>query len=147
MDDLDRKIINKLQYGFPVCERPYTEVSHELGTTEGELINRLEALLDEGLLSRFGPMYHAENLGGAVSLAALAVPAEDFDKVATVVNSLPEIAHNYERTHTLNMWFVIATETPQQQQQVIEKIEQQTGLKVYNMPKIEEFFVGFYLDL
>ena len=64
MDALDRAIINNLQGGFPVCDEPYREVASQLGTTEGELMRRLDAMLASGTLSRFGPMYHAERLVG-----------------------------------------------------------------------------------
>ena len=63
-------------------------------------------------LTRFGPMFQVERMGGAFVLAALAVPEADYERVAELVNALPEVAHNYRREHALNMWFVLATETP-----------------------------------
>ena len=113
MDDLDRRIINNLQGGFPVSERPFLEAAQTLGIGERDLIDRLEHLLEAGVLSRFGPMYHAERLGGGLTLAALAAPPERFDEVTALVNAHPEVAHNYERDHELNMWFVFATERPE----------------------------------
>lgn len=142
MDTLDRAIINTLQEGFPICERPYAEVARQLDTSERILLERLQQLLDRGLLSRFGPMYHAERLGGSLTLAAMQIPQQDFDAVSELVNSRPEVAHNYEREHALNMWFVLATETPERINEVITSIEKQTGYKVYNMPKQQEFFIG-----
>lgn len=146
MDDIDKLIVNLLQKGFPICESPYRQVARQIGITEDELLNRLQTLLDDGVLSRFGPMYHAEQMGGALTLAALKVPEERFDKVSELVNSFPEVAHNYARNHTLNMWFVLATERPEQVESVIEQIERQTGLMVYNMPKIREYYVGLQLE-
>lgn len=142
LDALDRRIVNRLQDGFPVSERPYAAVAAELGTDEATLIARLQALLDAGILSRFGPMYHAERLGGGLTLAAMAVAPADFERVAGQVNAFPEVAHNYARDHELNMWFVLATETPRRIAAVIREIERVTGYAVYNMPKKEEFFVG-----
>ncbi len=147
MDDLDRTIINGLQGGFPLCRRPYAEAASRLGTTEEDLIGRLGSLLDAGLLSRFGPMYHAERLGGALSLCAMEVPEAEFDKVSAQVNAFPEVAHNYAREHRLNMWFVLATETPRRLDEVLEAIQRQTGHPVYNMPKLEEFFVGVRFEV
>ncbi len=146
MDVLDRAIVNRLQDGFPVSERPYAEVAAELGTSEDELLARIDALLDSGTLTRFGPMYHAERMGGALTLVAMQVPVDDFDPVATLVNAHPEVAHNYAREHDFNMWFVLATETPQQINAVIAAIERETGYRVYNMPKLEEFFVGLRFE-
>jgi siroheme decarboxylase len=147
LDALDRSIINELQGGFPVCARPYAEVAARLGTDEGELIARLQRLLAEGVLSRFGPMYHAERLGGGLTLAAMQVPEGEFDRVAEQVNAFPEVAHNYAREHALNMWFVLATETPERIAQVIAEIERATGHPVYNMPKLQEFYIGLRFDV
>jgi DNA-binding Lrp family transcriptional regulator len=146
MDEIDRLIINSLQIGFPVCDAPFKQVAIQLGLTELELINRLQQLLDKGFLTRFGPMYHAELLGGALTLAAVKAPQEHFEEIAEIINAHPEVAHNYARNHSLNMWFVIATQTPELLEQTLESIQQQTGLQVYNMPKINEFFVGLQLE-
>jgi DNA-binding Lrp family transcriptional regulator len=146
VDALDRAIINNLQGGFPVCDEPYRAVAGQLGTTEEELLRRLDALLESGTLSRFGPMYHAERLGGGLTLAAMQIPHDDFERVAELVNAFPEVAHNYAREHVLNMWFVLATETPERIDQVIAAIERDTGYKVHNMPKQEEFFVGLRFE-
>jgi len=146
MDAIDRLIINTLQEGFPICDAPYQQVAIQLGLNEQTLIERLLALLDNGTLTRFGPLYHAELMGGALTLAAVKTPSERFAEVTGMINAFPEVAHNYARNHALNMWFVIATETPEQIEQTINLIEQQTGLTVYNMPKINEYFVGLKLE-
>lgn len=147
MDDTDKLIINQLQKGFPICEAPYRQVAEQIGIAEDQLLSRLQTLLDDGVLSRFGPMYHAEQMGGALTLAALKAPEERFDEVTEIVNGFQEVAHNYARNHTLNMWFVLATERPEQVARAIEQIERQTGLTVYNMPKIKEFYVGLQLPV
>jgi DNA-binding Lrp family transcriptional regulator len=142
MDATDRRIINELQGGFPVSEYPFAEIGASLGIPESELIQRLERLLDEGILNRFGPMVHAERLGGGLTLAALSVPEDRFEAVARQVNAHPEVAHNYARDHALNMWFVIATEKPERIGEVIAGIEAETGLAVFDLPKEVEFYIG-----
>ena len=144
MDQLDKNIINTLQYDFPVCERPFAQLAETLNSTEDELINRVQAMLDNGLLTRFGPMYNAVNMGGALSLCAMKVPENRFDDVTEQVNAFPEVAHNYQRDHEMNMWFVLATETQQELNNTLNAIEDTTGIAVYNMPKEKEFFVGLH---
>ena len=146
MDDIDKRIINTLQQGFPITEHPYRQVAQQLGIDTQTLLQRLQALLDSGVLTRFGPLFHAEQMGGALTLAAIQVPEQRFEAVTAIVNAFPEVAHNYAREHRLNMWFVIATEQPEQVAVVIDGIERQTGLKVYNMPKIREYYVGLQLE-
>jgi siroheme decarboxylase len=147
MDKLDRKIINVLQRNFPVCDHPFTVVAEELGTNETELISRLQQLLGKKILTRFGPLYNAERFGGAVSLCAMAVAEDDFDFITERVNAFPQVAHNYQRDHELNMWFVLATETQDELDETIKAIEADTGLPIRNMPKLEEFYVGLHFEI
>jgi len=145
LDAVDRAIVNALQSGFPVCERPFAAAAAPLGLTENELIARVEHLCADGTLTRFGPLYDVEKMGGAFTLAAMAVPPERFDDVAAIVNALPEVAHNYARGHVFNLWFVLATETPGGIAAAIAAIEAATGLPVTNFPKEREFFVELRL--
>ena len=145
MDELDRRIVNALQGGFPLAPRPYAAVAHELQTDEATVILRLKALLAEGVLTRFGPLYNAERLGGAFSLCAIGVPQADFERVCAIVNAFPEVAHNYEREHRLNMWFVLAATDAHRIVGVIARIEADTGYAVLNFPKLEEYFVKLEL--
>jgi len=145
MDELDRRIVNELQGGFPLSERPFAQVADRLDTTEAELLSRLKKLLESKTLTRFGPLFDAERLGGAFSLCAISVPREDFERVAALVNAHPEVAHNYERAHRLNMWFVLATAAASEMETIIEKIERETGYPVLNLPREEEYFVELRL--
>ncbi len=147
MDQLDRALINILQHGLPVCEQPFLAVAEEVESSEQQVIARINNLLEHKILSRFGPMFDAACLGGAFTLAALAVPEERFEEVTQIVNSFEQIAHNYKRTHTYNMWFVIATESKEEIDEVIKAIEAKTSLNVLNTPKEEEFYVGLYLPV
>jgi len=147
LNELDKKIINHLQGGFPVCEKPWDELQLTLDIPAEEIISRIEAMKEAGIISRFGPMYDAKKMGGGLTLAAMKVKTEDFDKVADVVNRFSEVAHNYAREHELNMWFVIATELPHQIEKVIADIQHITGLQVYNMPKQKEFFLGLKFEV
>lgn len=145
LDAVDRAIIANLQGDFPLCERPYAAVAERLGIVEQELLQRLERLLADKILTRFGPMFQVERLGGAFVLAALAVPEVRYEAVAEQVNSLPEVAHNYRREHALNMWFVLATEQPAGIARAIAQIESETGLTVHAFPKEKEYFVEMKL--
>jgi len=145
MDAIDRRIVNTMQGDFPVCERPFAAVAALLGLAEDELIARVDRLLTDGTLTRFGPLFDAGKMGGAFTLAAMQVPEQDFERVAGQVNAFPEVAHNYARDHALNMWFVVATETSDAIADVIRAIERATGLEVHAFPKEREFFVELKL--
>lgn len=146
LDKVDAQLIDRLHGGLPLTEHPYAEVATDLGLSETEVLQRLQRLLDTGLLTRFGPLFQIERAGGQFLLAALAVPEADFERVTEQVNALPAVAHNYRRTHQLNMWFVIAGETPEQVNQTCKQIEAETGLRVFAFPKEREFFVELRLS-
>lgn len=147
LDALDRLLINRLQHGIPMTPRPYQDLADELGLDEPSVLARLADLLERGVLSRLGPMYHAERLGGGLTLAAMAVPEDDFERVVERVNSYAEVAHNYRREHHLNMWFVIATDRVQRVQEVIDAIARDCGYAVVNLPKEEEYHVRLHLSV
>lgn len=146
LDKLDRAILNQLQGGFAVCDRPYARAAAELHTDEDMLISRIQWLLADGTLTRFGPLYDAERLGGAFTLCAMRVPRDDFERVAALVNAHPEVAHNYEREHELNLWFVLATGAREEIPQTIRRIEAETGLEVIDLPRFEEYFIELKLS-
>lgn len=147
MDAIDTAIINSLQGGFPLCPAPYAQVAQQLGITEDDLLRRLQTLLDTQVLTRFGPMYQVERMGGAFVLAAMQVPEDRYDEVTTQVNAFAEVAHNYRREHRLNMWFVLATAAPDGIASTVRAIEVATGLPVYPFPKEKEYFVEMKLQV
>lgn len=146
LDEIDRRIINAMQGDFPICDEPFALIASQLALSDEELLARVQGLLDRGVITRFGPLFQIERLGGAFCLAAMAIPEDDFERVAALVNALPEVAHNYRREHALNMWFVLATETPQGIAELAQRIESACGFPVLCFPKEREFFVDLRLQ-
>jgi len=147
LTDTEKAVINRLQHGLPLVAEPYAAVARELDIPETQLLDCLHRLLERGVLTRFGPMFHAGALGGGLTLAAMSIPDAGFDRVAALVNRYPEVAHNYRREHHLNMWFVLATETEEAIPRVIQAIEKETGYPVYNLPREEEFHVRLHFSV
>lgn len=143
----ERRILAALHGGFPITDRPYADAAAALGLSEEALLEMLHRWLAQGVLTRFGPLYQIERAGGRFLLAALAVPEDRFDAVAAQIGALPEVAHNYRREHALNMWFVLAAETPALAETALARIEAMTGLPVLALPKEREFFVELKLPL
>ncbi len=123
IDDIDRKILNALQDGFPLSVRPFEDAAKPLGITETDLIERISRLREIGAITRFGPFMDAAAMGGAFCLCAIEVPCERFEEVMTLVNAFPEVAHNYERVHKLNMWFVLACDRTEDIAKTADRIE------------------------
>jgi len=148
LDDVDRAILNAYQGGFPVVADPYEPAAAALGergvdVSGAELHERLAAMDDEGVLTRFGALINAEAIGGTATLVAMHAPEDRFDEVTEQVNAHAEVAHNYEREHPhLNMWFVVSVADEDRVAEVLAEIEDETGQETYNLPKQREFHVG-----
>ena len=146
LDTIDRLLINRLQDGMPLIHAPFAPVAAEAKIPETEVVDRIARLREIGAITRFGPFLDAEAMGGAFCLCAMAVPQDRFDEVVTLVNAHAEVAHNYERQHKLNMWFVLACEKPDDIAKAAKRIEGETGLAVLRFPKMKEFFIGFRVE-
>jgi len=147
LDPVDAMLLERLHGDFPLTDAPFADIGDQLGLDEADVIARVQRLLDDGVLTRFGPLFQIERAGGCFVLAAMAVPPERFETVAAQVNALPEIAHNYERDNRLNMWFVIAAESADAAAAVRARIESLTGLTVIALPKEREYYLELRLPL
>ena len=144
----DTRLIALLHGGFPLTDRPFADVAAQIGWTEDLVIERLRHPAGAGRSHPLRPAVPDRAGRGSVR-AGRAAGARDaqFDAVAAHVNAMPEVAHNYRREHALNMWFVVAAESPDQARAVIERIETITQLPVFRFPKEREYFVELCLPL
>jgi DNA-binding Lrp family transcriptional regulator len=154
LSTLDRAVVNAFQGGFPVTTDPWEPAAAALSergveTTATELLDAVQDLDERGVLSRFGALVNAEEIGGTATLVATHAPEDEFEEHVELINDHHEVAHNYEREHPhLNVWFVLSVADEERVPEVLAEIEEETGQETYNMPKQEEFHVGakFLLD-
>ncbi|CAG9168736.1 hypothetical protein LMG23992_01279 [Cupriavidus laharis] len=144
-DALDRRIINTLQRGVTLTPRPYADAALALGIDEATLLARLQALLDAGILTRFGPLFQIERAGGRFVLCACHAPDDRLEAVIAAINAHPEVAHHYARTHHLNLWFVLAVRRPEDVGPALQRISHDAGAEILPFPKEREYFVNLYL--
>jgi DNA-binding Lrp family transcriptional regulator len=143
----EARLLDRLQRGFPLVPEPWRELGAELALDPQWMRERVQGWLANGVLTRFGPLFQIEKRGGEFTLCAAEVPAERFDEVAALVNAEPAVAHNYQRCHRLNMWFVLATERAADTSAVLQALEARTRCRLYAFPKQREYFVGLHLPV
>ena len=73
MDDLDKNLLNKLQWDFPIVPRPFEALGHALGTSEGELMGRITRLKAERVVRQISAIFDTRSLGYRSSLVAMKV--------------------------------------------------------------------------
>ena len=146
LNDLEKRLLNDFQDGFPLSAHPYAEIAERIGTSEQEVIATLELLQSHGLISRVGPVFRPNRVG-ASTLAAMAVPEDRLEAVAGLVNSYTEVNHNYQREHHFNLWFVVTAADETTLHAVLQDIEQQAGLAVLYLPMLEDFHIDLGFEL
>lgn len=146
MDDLQKGMIDHFQRDLPLVERPFAAIAEKLGVDEGTVIEALKVLKENGTLSRVGAVFTPNTVGHS-TLAAMAVEPGRLEQVAQLVNGFDEVNHNYEREHRLNLWFVVAAADTAGVEEVLERIEKMTGIKVLNLPMMKDYHLDLGFDL
>lgn len=139
MNALDFHLLNEFQRDWPLVPRPYAAVGEKLGVDECRVLERLAALQRDGAVSRVGAVF-APGAIGASTLAALEVPEDRLGKVADMVSAFPEVNHNYEREHPINLWFVATSRSEDRLAQVLAAIEQRAQCGPLLALRLEEEF-------
>ncbi len=146
LSNLEFRLLNDWQRGFPLSEQPYADLAAQLGSDESSVIECLRSLKAGGHVSRIGAVFRPHVLGYS-TLAAVACPAERLDDVARIIDAYPEVNHNYEREHRYSLWFVVTAPTRERVAEVLAGIHRQTGLKPLDLPMIEDYHIDLGFDL
>lgn len=146
LSTLEKHLLNDFQHDFPLHSRPYKKIADKLGTTEEVVIDTLKQLQQRGYVSRVGAVFRANSIG-ASTLAAMAIPEDELDNVAAMINEYSEVNHNYQREHHFNIWFVLTASDEHALNAVIDDIEHRTGHDVMYLPMLEDFHIDLGFDL
>ncbi len=146
MDSLDFRLINEFQRDFPLEAQPFAEIAYRLCVDEDVVLDALQRLRGEGVVSRVGAVFAPRRVG-ASTLAALAAPPDQLDEIAARVSERPEVNHNYEREHRYNLWFVVTARDEALLAEALAAIERDTGCQVISLPLEHEFYIDLGFDL
>jgi len=137
MDTIDRQILQELQDHFPLKERPYDHLAERLHIPADELWERVQRMLDEGIIRRIGASVDSRKFGFCSTLAAVSVEPEQVDRAAEVIGRFHEVTHSYLRDDTFNIWFTIIAADDKRIDEILGQIRSSLSLdssKVLNLP-------------
>ncbi|MGI9481569.1 MAG: siroheme decarboxylase subunit beta [Hyphomicrobiales bacterium] len=101
----DRRLVCAIEEGLPLSPRPYLSIAERLGWTEAQVLRRLEALIQSGIISRFGCILRHRKLGFTAN--AMAVWNVDNDKIDAIAQKLAArhaVTLCYRRARRLPDW-------------------------------------------
>lgn len=146
LNDLERRLLNDYQQQLPLSTTPYADMARELDVSEQEVIQTLQRLHDQGVVSRVGAVFRPNSIG-ASTLAAMSVPEPELEKVADLISQYPQVNHNYEREHAFNLWFVVTAADEDELCDVLVAMEKQTGYPVMALPLLEDYHIDLGFEL
>lgn len=105
MDALDQALIKATQAGLPLTPQPYATLADQIGCTETEVMARLQAMLDAGVIRRIGVVPNHYRLGyTANGMTVWDVADNRVDELGAVIGKLPFVSHAYRRPRALPDW-------------------------------------------
>ncbi|MBI5287867.1 MAG: Lrp/AsnC family transcriptional regulator [Chloroflexi bacterium] len=148
MDSVDQGLLNEMQDRFPLVREPFVELGGRVGIDADEVIARLAAMRESGVLRQVSAIFDTKALGYTSSLVAMRVAEERLAQAAEVVNAHPGVSHNYRRTHDFNMWFTIAVPPGADLQAHVDALHRLAGAESTRMlPTLRLFKIGVTLDM
>jgi len=143
---LEQRLLNEFQQGMPLTPTPFADIAKQLGIYETTVLETLQRLQTEGVVSRVGAVFRPNRIG-ASTLAAMAVPEEELEDIAAIINEFAEVNHNYEREHSYNLWFVVVAADEDRLQDILAEIELRCGYPLLDLPLLNEHFIDLEFDL
>ncbi|RAV06353.1 AsnC family transcriptional regulator [Paenibacillus sp. YN15] len=149
IDEKDAAILNILQEGIDLVERPFQAIGERAGLTEEEVMARI-AELKNGTIRQISAIFDTRTLGYSSSLVAARIAPERLDEAAAIINRHPGVTHNYKRNHSFNLWFTLAV--PPNSRLGLEEttriLGEQAGVEAIRMlPTLKLFKIGVNLDM
>lgn len=148
LDETDKKLLNDIQWVFPLVDRPFLEIACKHGISEEEVMRRIEAMKEMGLIRQINAIFDTRRLGYKSALVAFAVRPDRLDQVADEVNRHPGVSHNYERNHEYNMWFTLAVPPGSDMKDDLDRMAALEGVIKYRLlPTLKLYKIGVRLDM
>lgn len=148
IDELNKQILNEIQWKFPLTDRPYLEIGRKYNISEEEVMKRISFLKEIGLIRQINAIFDTRRLGYKSALIAFAVNTDKIEYIANEINKYPGVSHNYERNHEYNIWFTLAVPPDKDIKSILDKIASLDGVIKYRiLPTLKMYKIGVKLDM
>ncbi|HWP35812.1 MAG TPA: Lrp/AsnC family transcriptional regulator [Thermodesulfobacteriota bacterium] len=146
----EARLLNLLQAGVPLVERPFAELGTQVGLGEAEVLERIAALKAAGIVRQISAIFDTRSLGYRSSLVAMRVAPARENEAAAILNRHPGISHNYRRNHAFNIWFTLAVPPTSRlglegTVEVLHRLAQADSTRI--LPTLKLYKIGVKLDM
>ncbi len=104
-DQLDRSIIRATQAGLPLVPEPYRQIGEQLGISAAEVMQRMQRMLESGIIRRIGAVPNHYTLGfRANGMSVWDIPDHLVRSCGRRIGALEFVSHAYHRPRHLPQW-------------------------------------------
>jgi DNA-binding Lrp family transcriptional regulator len=148
LDDLDRELLNVVQWSFPLDPRPFAVIGERLQLPEAEVRARVRRVKEAGVLRQLSAIFDTRALGYMSALVAAKVDPDRIDDAAAVINQHPGVSHNYKRNHAYNLWYTLAVPPGEDFDAHLDVLHRDSGsLITRKLPTLKLYKIGVKLDM
>ncbi len=148
LTELDRELLNAVQWDFPLEPRPYAALGERLGLSEPAVRERVAAVKAAGVLRQLSAIFDTRALGYDSSLVAAKIDPERIDDAAARISDHPGVSHNYKRNHAFNLWYTIAVPPGESLDEHLDVLHRESGAVVTRkLPTLRLYKIGVKLDM
>ena len=143
----DLKLLDVVQSDFPIESRPFRKLAEVLGDSEDEVLQRVRDLQAKGYIREVGAVFDLKRLGYASTLCAAQVAPESVDAAAALINSFPEVTHNYLRDNPFNVWFTVIARSVEHIEKILDRVRAKPGVaRVISLPQRKMFKIQVHFS-
>jgi len=148
IDDIDEKLLNIIQWEFPLIREPFSLLALNLNITGKEIIRRIDRLKTAKIIRLIGPVLNPKKLGYRTTLAAAKVPAHRLSLATQIIDRHPGVSHCYQRDHDFNLWLTLAVPVTADLDYEVRKLGKQIRCTtILNLPATKMFKIGAYFKI
>ena len=148
LTDADAQLLNAVQWSFPLDATPFAVLAERLGLTEDDVLSRLRAVKEAGVLRQLSAIFDTRALGYTSALIAAKVDPDHIDDAAAIINEHPGVSHNYKRNHDYNLWYTLAVPPGEDFDAHLDELHTASGsLVTRKLPTLKLYKIGVKLDM
>lgn len=138
LSEIEKQIVAAIQGDIPITQRPYADIAERLGISEEELIEKLNALNDRGIIRRFGATLRHQKSGfSANAMAAWQVDEDRVEAVGKQMALFKQVSHCYRRNPTpqwpYNLYTMIHATDMASCKAVVQKMAEKTSVSEFTL--------------
>ncbi len=138
IDDLDKRIIARLQGDLALTPEPFAPLAGELGLAQSEVVARIARLAESGVMRRFGAtLRHQQSGFPANVMVAWRVEEGRIEEVGAKLSAERRVSHCYWRkpqpSFPYNLYSMVHGKTEQECREIVGRLARETGVGDYEM--------------